>query len=211
MKGFTPKVDITTRYYPGYGTLESWAVRAVFENTVLENTATCSERESIRLEIAFETKWKREWPNEETFRVAISGLPAASELCSVCGKDTKNGVLYCLNKVFCHRPTCEKDLQRQITQYTVDEKRQEEERQITEVRRKKTVQQDAQRGFHAHDGWYFLRQPNGAVRITHYDGYLQTQETFEGFQWCSIIASVSPEGETSNNWGKALKLHGMPA
>jgi hypothetical protein len=211
MNGFTPKVDITTKYYPRYGSPESWVVQAIFENTVLEDVSTLSERESIRLEIAFETKWKSEWPNEETFRVAISNLPAASELCSVCGKDTKKGSSYCLNKVFCQRPACEKDLQRQIAKYEVDKKRQEEERQITEVRRKKTIQQDAQRGFHAHDGWYFLRQPNGAVRITHYDGYIQAQETFEGFQWCSIIASVSPEGETSEQFGKALKLHGMPA
>lgn len=75
--------------------------------------------------------------------------------------------------------------------------------------------------FHSSDNWFWSRNPNGTVVIEH--RVLGTEKNelgelmyiidvklpIDGYIWCSIIASVSPEGETEQKWIDAKAFHGM--
>lgn len=75
--------------------------------------------------------------------------------------------------------------------------------------------------FHWKDGWYFERitEPNpqryGWVRITHIpqiqdaDGIPDVEIEIPPNSWASIVASVSPDGETGFTFGLAKALHGV--
>lgn len=75
--------------------------------------------------------------------------------------------------------------------------------------------------FHLKDNWHFWRNPNGNVCIEHRVYGDEVNELGErmytidvkldvdAYGWCSIIASVSPEGETSEKWIAAKAFHGM--
>lgn len=65
--------------------------------------------------------------------------------------------------------------------------------------------------FHAKDGWYFRRLNGGAVRIIKRDDPNPTfpalEATFTADEWCSIVASVSRIGETSESFADARFVH----
>ena len=72
--------------------------------------------------------------------------------------------------------------------------------------------------FHWEEGWYFERitEPNpekyGWVRVYHIpDGsdVADVDIEIEPNSWASIVASVSPEGETGFTFGLAKALHGV--
>jgi hypothetical protein len=70
-------------------------------------------------------------------------------------------------------------------------------------------------GFHAHDGWYFRREPGGHVVVEvaesdHHDAPLRVAAIFDPNSWASIVASVSHHGETEGTW-RAVRLFHQPA
>lgn len=64
--------------------------------------------------------------------------------------------------------------------------------------------------FHWTNGWYFRREPDGAVRVEHRDNddKVLSTITVPSLEWVSIIAHLgsAPGGEPAN-YGKALELH----
>lgn len=67
--------------------------------------------------------------------------------------------------------------------------------------------------FHLTDGWYFERLPEGKVRIlkresAHDKAPIVAEVVVDGPGWCSIIASMSAEGETSHKYDEAVEFHG---
>lgn len=65
-------------------------------------------------------------------------------------------------------------------------------------------------GFHWNDGWYFKRIEGGCVQVTRLQpGHEALQFRILPREWASIIASVGPGGETSENYSAALKFHGQ--
>lgn len=67
--------------------------------------------------------------------------------------------------------------------------------------------------FHYKDGIYFKREENGDVTIVikdsaHVDAKVVKTLNIDVNGWCSIIASVSDTGETSEKWEDSLKFHG---
>lgn len=66
-------------------------------------------------------------------------------------------------------------------------------------------------GFHARDGWYFRREPDGTVRILAPDSLgpgANQRIDLDANTWASVVASVSAAGETSETWRAALAFHG---
>ncbi len=69
--------------------------------------------------------------------------------------------------------------------------------------------------FHYKDGIYFKREDNGSVTVikkesAHYAAKTITEFNIDPDGWCSIIATVSDKGETSEKWEEANKFHGNP-
>jgi hypothetical protein len=66
-------------------------------------------------------------------------------------------------------------------------------------------------GFHARDGWFFRREPNGSVRLTAPDslgaGARQTV-VLDPDTWASVVASVCAVGEDSDTFRAARNFHG---
>lgn len=65
--------------------------------------------------------------------------------------------------------------------------------------------------YHESDGWYFKRLPDGSVRIRKVDwpeGQIVREHIVAPGPWCSLIACVSPKGETTETWEAASKFHG---
>ena len=68
---------------------------------------------------------------------------------------------------------------------------------------------------HYKDGIYFTKEIDGGVRITvkesaHIDAErIQNDILIDSDGWCSIIASMSASGETSEKWEEAIKFHGV--
>ena len=67
--------------------------------------------------------------------------------------------------------------------------------------------------FHYKDGIFFKREADGSVtvikRVTaHDDAEIIAEFNIDVDGWCSIIASVSYTGETSEKWTEANKFHG---
>lgn len=66
--------------------------------------------------------------------------------------------------------------------------------------------------FHARDGWFFRRLPAGAVEIVvqenRENGRVRERARFDASTWASIVAHVSREGETGDQYRAALDLHG---
>lgn len=73
--------------------------------------------------------------------------------------------------------------------------------------------------FHWRDNIYFERLENGSVRIRKFtatpnfesvDWQYQPTEfdiTIPGLEWCSIIATVSGDGETTEKYYAAIEYH----
>lgn len=76
--------------------------------------------------------------------------------------------------------------------------------------------------FHWRDGWFFGRTPDGSVLFEHrvygteknelgelmYT--IDVKENVPSDSWCSIIASVSVNGETAETFQTARKFHNDP-
>lgn len=62
-------------------------------------------------------------------------------------------------------------------------------------------------GFHAQDGWYFERQPDGSVKISAAVHRCIETTVIGPDTWASIVASVSAAGETSTRWQQAREFH----
>lgn len=62
-------------------------------------------------------------------------------------------------------------------------------------------------GFHAKDGWYFERRPDGTVMIS--AAVQRCTETLEigPAEWASIVAAVSRDGGTSQTFAAAQAIH----
>lgn len=63
--------------------------------------------------------------------------------------------------------------------------------------------------FHWTGSWYFMRMPDGAVRIrnTSLGGVVAVIPANE---WASIVCSVSKLGEDGERWNAAQDFHGRP-
>ena len=64
-------------------------------------------------------------------------------------------------------------------------------------------------GFHARDGWYFHREPDGSVTIYASTPSAATRVTLDANTWASVVASVSVTGETAETFNHALTFHGV--
>lgn len=62
-------------------------------------------------------------------------------------------------------------------------------------------------GFHAQEGWYFERQPDGSVKISAAVQRCTESIVLDADTWASIAASVSAAGETSVRWQQAREFH----
>lgn len=67
--------------------------------------------------------------------------------------------------------------------------------------------------FHYKDGIYFGREENGDVIVEIRESAIKNAPLVKTLNidadgWCSIIASVSDTGETSEKWQESLKFHG---
>lgn len=66
---------------------------------------------------------------------------------------------------------------------------------------------EAPLGFHAKDGYHFLRTEDAGVRIVVARGEKRHVVEFDRYTWASILASVSSYGETSDSYHAALNFH----
>lgn len=67
-------------------------------------------------------------------------------------------------------------------------------------------------GFHWRDAWYFKRVAGGNVQVTRLEpGHEAVQFNIPPLEWASIVAAVSPQGESTETWEQAAKFHGGTA
>lgn len=62
-------------------------------------------------------------------------------------------------------------------------------------------------GFHAKDGWYFERLDGGGVKISAAVNRSTETITLPAAEWASVLAAVSAQGETSETYQAALRMH----
>lgn len=67
-------------------------------------------------------------------------------------------------------------------------------------------------GFHTQEGLYFSRNEDGSVTITktetaNTDSKILFQQTVDENTWCSVIASMSKDGEGDNRFYIAKVFH----
>ena len=67
--------------------------------------------------------------------------------------------------------------------------------------------------FHLKEGWFFERLPEGKVRILKRESAsdeapIVMEVVVDKPGWCSVISSVSAEGETSRKYDEAVEFHG---
>jgi len=60
------------------------------------------------------------------------------------------------------------------------------------------------RAFHWRDGWYFSRTESGDVMI---EPGTDHEVIVPAAEWASIVASVTPKGDTAETYGDAVRLH----
>lgn len=64
-------------------------------------------------------------------------------------------------------------------------------------------------GLHWNDGWHFKRVEGGHVQVTRLaPGHEALQFRIPPLEWASIVAAVSPKGESSETWQQAALFHG---
>lgn len=66
--------------------------------------------------------------------------------------------------------------------------------------------------FHAADGWFFKRNPDGSVHIEKRkggkeDGEVEASGDIGPNPWASVVATVSARNETDATWNEAMKFH----
>jgi hypothetical protein len=61
---------------------------------------------------------------------------------------------------------------------------------------------------HAKDVLCFERMPDGSVKVfVERDMTVIASVTIDSGTWCSVMAAMSPAGETSETWELATELH----
>lgn len=66
-------------------------------------------------------------------------------------------------------------------------------------------------GFHSHDEFFWLRMVDGSVRVRIYgdEGYGGPfiEHVMDPSTWASVVASVTPQGDTADTFREAQRLH----
>ena len=57
--------------------------------------------------------------------------------------------------------------------------------------------------FHWRDGWYFSRMKDGDVLMEN----APLRVVIPAAEWASIVASVTPTGDTAETYSEAVRLH----
>lgn len=209
-----PNIRILTPHYPGYGGRGQWFAIAVCDNRKLEELECCGSFDQGAAYAKLLAKWDREW-DEAEFVSILSAAPLASTVCDVCGGDTLDGWISCVNKTFCKK--CEPHVDKYREEYQKEVARVEEQRRVAAEEREKRRVEDinrrvAEARFHWSRNWYFTRLPDGSVNIFRlnegkYIG-IGPDLIIPANEWASIVASVSAGGETGERWVSALNFHG---
>lgn len=63
------------------------------------------------------------------------------------------------------------------------------------------------KGFHAHEEWFFRREPDGSVTITYPSDGGERTFVLDPDSWASVVASVSAGGETGERFQAARRFH----
>lgn len=190
-----PKIDIRTGYIQGYGGPSLWSVRVIHENILLDGRDRLSSEFEQGVAVAeLKAQWDREW-NDADWLAAIQGKPLASPLCDHCGKDTLDGTISCVDKVFCRK--CEPFIEEYKARYR------EEQQAFREQLDARQAQQEAARAaenaaqlkgaFHWRDNWYFKRRADGSVNVMRLqDGkYLIPDLVIPENEWESIVVHLN--------------------
>jgi uncharacterized Zn finger protein (UPF0148 family) len=205
-------IRFLTEHYPGYGTPEEWKIRVVYGNRLLETISGIRSPYSLgREELKLEAKWHKLWDDRKLKRLAGKS-PLASPVCDVCGRDTLDGAISCVGKVFCNAcdeageiDKAKKKYEEMSAQIRVDA----EQRRKREEEKRQSDNEDLLSGaFHWRDGRYFKRMNNGAVLLLKKNGQWLEMEEIPPNEWASIIASVSDVGETADKFKSAMEFHG---
>lgn len=62
--------------------------------------------------------------------------------------------------------------------------------------------------YHARDGLFFYRLPNGDVRVKVKDGPIERfNVVLPSDVWASVLASICARGETYETWNEAKNFH----
>lgn len=218
MAKFLPEIVIKQYCLEGYpwvdGAPEQWEVKAVFENVLLEQATGYGEMVAGARAIEFKNRWSRDWVTAEAFQAAIKDKPAASPLCDGCGRNTLDGIIYCVNKTFCK--TCEKNgtlegaksaYMEAATEYHMRmqrenaAKREKEESYAAECATGRQLKFDGNRSL------FFKRLEDGRVRMSkmHKDilsgRYVLSEEWFiEAKTWSLLYADLdNPVNSNVNN------------
>jgi hypothetical protein len=187
-----------------------WSVIAVVGNVLIERRDNIRfDRDVGRAEAELEAAYAaREWTDAE-----LADKPAASTPCSACGKDTIRGSACVSDRTFCRRDSCQgairayqESIRAEADRYTAKL----DQQQQAETARRFAEAREAETGFHWQRGWFFKRQPDGSVRVSHVEpraGYVDRQFLVPPDEWASIVASVSAGGETGDRWQQAREFH----
>lgn len=67
--------------------------------------------------------------------------------------------------------------------------------------------------FHLRNGWYFNRLDDGMVQIikradAHENAPIVAEVIIAAWEWASVVAAVSGNGEATETYQDALRLHG---
>jgi hypothetical protein len=210
------KIRFLTQYYPGYGGPETWEIRVIYKNKLLEHIGPLYSDYGVQ-DYRLRAKWKHVLKPELEKLADVA--PLASPVCNVCGKDTLDGQISCVNQIFCR--ACDKagkieKAKTAFNQKTEESRKHFEEKKIEQKQCAIAKTRAALGGaFHWTDGWYFKRQPDGSVRIMRPSmssvsamEYLQIDIVIPPNEWASIICSVSAEGENGDRWNAAQDFHG---
>lgn len=201
-------LKVQTTYYPGYGGPPEWVVTAICENRLLRSIVCSSEKQAGRYEFVLETEI-----GCAINAIDLGDYPLASPLCSNCGGDTLDGCSYQLDRTWCKKSECQTAQESFADQYRHRIEQRDREEKLEQQQRDELRQarlEEWRTGFHATNGWYFKRMPDGSVRIAKPDtGYVMIE--FPPNIWASIVCSVSADGETLDRWNASQDFHGRTA
>lgn len=189
-----PKVQQRGGYIEGYGgTGLHWA-NGVYNNRLLWRIEGRSESDvAVRAERA-RVQWEKDWPSKDIFVQAIKRKPLAHSLCSNCSKTCDEMTSYCLDRIWCHRPECQKalDAARVISQKQMEQDRRDLDDRIAQEKRGRieAIAAATEEGLWR-DGWYFRRLKNGAIRVMYLNHpssqFLAADVTIDAAEWDKIV------------------------
>lgn len=186
-------------YMPGYGSHDVYTIRVVCENRLLEEWQGGTLEQRVRAAIALETKWTAR-ANRKGFKRLLVRKKLASPWCGECGGDTLGGTSYCVDRVFCHRPECQKMIEVRKAEYAERNRRMEEERLAQEEARKqakiKELDDRCRDAFHWRDGWYFKRNSE-CIEVFHREPgsrWASPDLSIPHREWKSIVDFIEAAG-----------------